>query len=226
MTCLVRERGENDMIDLKRQVSKQLNEVFRGETQETTARKLNTTQGNVSKWTCGSQIPTSDMLCEISKAYKVSVDWILGISLQREIDGIILEKLTYEQITKIMDMLFHNKNISIPNLAELAPSEFEYEEDESGASVPVIPPPRYDSDYIKVNDRLLSYLLRRRFLIQQTGEDILELWKKNNLPNFMVLKLLKYDDIIEKNIDTRNWSTFGEAEWIELIKELSTPEEV
>ena len=83
------------MNELKEQVSRHLTEVFQGETQEVTARKLNTTQGNVSKWVSGSQVPTSDMLCEISKAYKVSVDWIFGISPQKEIDGVVLEKLTY-----------------------------------------------------------------------------------------------------------------------------------
>lgn len=148
--------GENDMTELKRQVSRQLGEVFRGETQETTARKLNTTQGNVSKWVSGSQIPTTDMLYEIAKAYKVSVDWILGISPQKEIDGVVLEKLTYEQITRIVDALILNNNFSIPNLAELAPNEVEYEENENGESVPIPPVPQYDSDYIKVNDRLLS----------------------------------------------------------------------
>lgn len=210
------------MTELKEQVSRHLTEVFQGETQEVTARKLNTTQGNVSKWVSGSQVPTSDMLCEISKAYKVSVDWILGISPQKEIDGVVLEKLTYEQITRIMDMLFQNKNFSIPNLADLAPNEVEYEEDENGENVPITPPPQYDSDYIKVNDRLLSYLLRRRYKIQLTGEDMLDMWKENKLPNFMGLKLLKYDGSVEETIDTRSWSSFGDAEWVELIKELST----
>ena len=131
--------GDNYMPELKEQVSRHLTEVFQGETQETTARKLNTTQGNVSKWVSGSQVPTSDMLCEISKAYKVSVDWILGISSQKEIDGVVLEKLTYEQITRIVDALIQNNNFSIPNLAELTPNEIEYEEDENGESVPIPP---------------------------------------------------------------------------------------
>ena len=84
------------------------------------------------------------------------------------------------------------------------------------------PVPQYDSDYIKVNDRLLSYLLRRRYKIQLTGEDMLDMWKENKLPNFMGLKLLKYDGSVEETIDTRSWSSFGDAEWVELIKELST----
>lgn len=214
--------GENTMTELKRQVSRHLAEIFHGDTQEITARKLNTTQGNVSKWVSGSQVPTTDMLYEIAKAYQVSVDWILGISPQKEIDGIVLEKLTYEQITRIVDALIQNKNFSVPNLAELAPNEVEFEEDENGDSVPTTPEPQYDSDYIKVNDRLLSYLLRRRYKIQLTGEDMLEMWKENKLPNFMGLKLLNYNGSVEETIDTRSWSSFGDAEWVELINELST----
>lgn len=218
---LVRLEGDNHMNELKEQVSRHLTEVFQGETQEVTARKLNTTQGNVSKWVSGSQFPTSETLCEISKAYKVSVDWIFGISPQKEIDGVVLEKLTYEQITRIMDLLFQNKNFSIPNLAEFTASEVEYEEDENGEIVPIPSVPQYDPDYIKVNDRLLSYLLRRRYKIQLTGEDMLDMWKENKLPNFMGLKLLNYNGSVEETIDTRRWSTFGDAEWVELTKELS-----
>ena len=68
------------MTDLKEILKNRLTETFAEDTQEVTARKLNTTQGNVSKWVNGQQVPTADMLRDISKAYKVSVDWLLGIS--------------------------------------------------------------------------------------------------------------------------------------------------
>lgn len=67
------------MSDLSESMKDRLSEVFQNDTQEIVERKLNTTQGNVSKWMRGTQIPTTDMLYEISKAYDVSVDWIMGI---------------------------------------------------------------------------------------------------------------------------------------------------
>ena len=104
------------MADLRLITKDRLAIVFKGDTQEVTARKLNTTQGNVSKWLNGSQIPTPDMLLEISKAYKVSVDWILGISEHSEIDGLAVEKLTYEQIAMVLDRLIENNTIEVPDL--------------------------------------------------------------------------------------------------------------
>ena len=85
--------------DPKELLKARLAETFENDTQEVVARKLMTTQGNVSKWLNG-QIPTTDNLLSISKAYKVSVDWLLGISDEKEIDGVVLEKLTYEQIAE------------------------------------------------------------------------------------------------------------------------------
>ena len=90
------------MNSLKDITKLRLSETFHGDTQEVIAKKLNTTQGNVSKWVNGQQIPTPEMLHDISKIYKVSVDWLLGISDEREIDGIALEKLTYEQVARII----------------------------------------------------------------------------------------------------------------------------
>ena len=92
------------MADLNEIMKERLTKTFAGETQEVTARRLSTTQGNVSKWKSGSQVPTPDMLLTISKAYKVSVDWLMGVSNEPEIDGLVLEKLTYEQIAKVFDM--------------------------------------------------------------------------------------------------------------------------
>ena len=73
-------------MDETREIMKaRLQETFRNDTQETVARKLITSQSNVSKWLNG-QMTTTDNLISISKAYKVSVDWLLGISDEKEID--------------------------------------------------------------------------------------------------------------------------------------------
>ena len=204
----------------KEKIRNRLSEAFGMDTQETVGKKLGTTQGNVSKWLKekGQQIPTPDMLIEIAKAYKVSIDWLLGISDQKEVDGVSLEKLTYEQIARIMDKLIQNRNVEIPNLAEVnagSTDDCNFEEETKEK-----PEPCNDSDYIKINDRLLSYLLRRRYKIQLTGEDMLDLWRDNKLPNFKELKLLAYSENMEKAIDTRSWATYNDADWIDFIREL------
>lgn len=60
------------MDDLRKILPARLSELFKGETQESVARKLNTQQGNVSKWVNGTNIPPTETLLFISKAYKVS----------------------------------------------------------------------------------------------------------------------------------------------------------
>lgn len=82
------------MDNLKDIMRQRLSETFHGETQEATAIKLNTTQSNVSKWVNSRQYPSPETLRDISRIYHVSVDWLLGISDQKEIDGVVLEKLT------------------------------------------------------------------------------------------------------------------------------------
>ena len=37
--------------------------------------------------------------------------------------------------------------------------------------------PRYDTDYLKVNDRALSYMLRRRMKVIELDDDYYVLWK-------------------------------------------------
>ena len=81
------------MDNLKEILPGRLREAFGKDTQETVARKLVTQQGTVSKWISGTVIPPTDVLLLIAEAYKVSVDWLLGISDEKEIDGVVLERL-------------------------------------------------------------------------------------------------------------------------------------
>ncbi len=213
------------MEDLNSIVKDRLSDVFKNDTQETVARKLNTSQGNVSKWVNGQQIPTTDMLYEISKAYDVSVDWILGRSESKEIDGLVIEKLTYEQTARVLDRLLAYRNIIIPNLVEVengVAEPDEYEETIEGDDEIKYPvQPKYDSDYLKVEDRVLSYLLRKRHKISEIDDDMLNWWKDTALPLYKKLKLINCKSNIQAAIDTRSWSVFKDADWIATVEEIS-----
>ncbi len=207
-------------------ISKRLSEIFQGDIQETVALKLNTTQGNVSKWVNGQQLPTIDMLREISIAYKVSTDWILGLSDQKEIDGLVIEKLSYEQAVRIIDRLIEMGTLIIPNLQELIEGRSEIEECMEDEEILQTRVSAIDSDYLKVNDRIFSYMLRRRLKIYEIGEDFVEIWKTQSLPLFRGLKLLNYKGNMEEAIDTRPWAAFNkDGDWVELIKELGSMSE-
>lgn len=210
------------MVDIYEVVSKRLSKIFEGEVQEVTAKKLNVVQSTISKWLTGQLIPQTEVLSDISKIYGVSVDWILGISGEKQVNGIALEELTYEQIVRIIDRLIEKGSIEIPNLNEIAgedlgtkSSEDDYEDEEEKS------PPRYDSDYLKVNDRLLSYILRRRLKIYDIGEDMIEFWKFKSLPKFESVKIVDYSINLQKAIDTKNWFNFQDGDWVTTITELA-----
>ena len=222
------------MDDLRETIKARLAETFKNDTQDTVARKLSTTQGNVSKWLNG-QVPTTDMLLNIAKAYKVSVDWILGVSDEREIDGVVLEKLSYEQIARIIDRMFELGIIEIPDLEQIkredtSLNDYSYEDadlDEED-DAPEKYEPRYDSDYIKINDRVLSYVLRRRVKIYEVGEDMVSFWKEQSLPRFKGVHLLRYNEQMQKLIDSKGWSSFKDGDWVAMVQDLQsmTDEEI
>ena len=149
------------MDDLKDIIKVRLAELFEKETQELTAGRLQSTQSNISKWLNGTQLITTDNLYRIAKTYNVSIDWLLGISDVRDINGLNINNLTYEQVARIMDKLIINDNMKILNHKEAVrpDSVDDYGEIEtSGIKIEIRPDD--NSDYIKIKDRLLSYMLR------------------------------------------------------------------
>lgn len=212
------------MDDLKDIVAKRLSELFEKETQDITASRLQTTQGNVSKWLNGTQLITTDNLYRISKVYNVSIDWILGISDVRDINGLNIDDLTYEQVARIIDKLIVNDNVKILNLKEADKKKdnddfSDVEVQTSGIKIEIRP--NDNADYIKVKDRLLSYMLRRRYKIYDVGEDMVEFWQSSSLPNFKGLKVVNNKGNMQDALDAKGWAGLQDADWVSLIEEIS-----
>lgn len=203
------------MDELRDILSCRLSEVFEGETQQVTADKLATQQGTVSKWLNGQAIPPTETLLYISKMYRVSTDWLLGLSDEKEIDGVVMEKLTYEQIARVIDRLLEMGSIEIPDLEQFNGSS---ESDEFDGERK----PNYDSDYIKVNDRALSFILRRRQAFYDIDEEYLEDWMEKVVKKFKGVKLLDYKGKAQEALDSQSWSAFKAGDWATVLKELGT----
>lgn len=215
------------MDNIKEILPGRLREAFGNDTQEAVAKKLVTQQGTVSKWITGAVVPPTDVLLLISEAYKVSVDWLLGISDEKEIDGVVLDKLTYEQVVKIIDRLFDKGTIMLPDLNSLSDNQTELtseregnDEDEDDGKT-ISRPPRYDSDYILINDRAISFMLRRRLKFMEIGDDAYGFWK-DNIGNYAGIRLLNYDKAMQAAIDKKVWTAFTkDGDWVDALKELS-----
>lgn len=97
-------------------LKQRLREILGNDSQENVGKKLNMTQGNVSKLLSGTQQPTLESIYHIAGIYDVSVDWILGLSDKKSIakNG---DETTYETAVKsILDLIHrHTAEIDFSN---------------------------------------------------------------------------------------------------------------
>lgn len=170
-----------------------LKELFGNEKQKQIAEKLYTSQSNVSKWKRGKGFPGANTLQFIAERYEVSIDWLLGLSDEKEIHSVEPEEITYEQLIHILDVLLTRSILVVPNLNELLPEptqekagsgddsddENETAEDESAhRDREYYSLPSDYADYLKVNDQAISFLLRRMFIVKKVGPEELDDAKK------------------------------------------------
>lgn len=198
-------------------VGQRLSEVFMSEKQETTANRLNVEQGTVSKWKTGRQIPNPETLVMIADMYDVSLDWILGLSDVKERNSLSSDRISYAQVISVLDRLFNLANIEVLNFHEVAKDKnislgYISENEESLKN---------DTDYIKINDRVLSYLLRRRKVIYDFDDSMAQDWVDRIIDIFKNQVTLDYRGDAEKIINTKPLSTFKEGDWGGLVEEIN-----
>lgn len=73
-----------------------------GFTQAQVAQKLGVTKSVISAYETGLRLPSYDILINISKIFKVSTDYLLGLENIREID---LSGLTEEEIQALLNLI-------------------------------------------------------------------------------------------------------------------------
>lgn len=199
-------------------VGQRLSEVFMSEKQETTANRLNVEQGTVSKWKTGRQIPNPETLVMIADMYDVSLDWILGLSDVKERNSLSSDRISYAQVISVLDRLFNLANIEVLNFHEVAKDKnlslgYISENEESLKN---------DTDYIKINDRVLSYLLRRRKVIYDFDDSMAQDWVDKIINIFKDQVTLDYRRDAEKVIKTKPLSTFKDGDWGGLVEEINS----
>lgn len=78
-------------------------------TQSELAKKLNITRSSVNAWEMGISIPSTQYIVELAQIFKVSTDYILGMSNDNIIN---IASLTEEQTKIIFSLIkyFNNEN--------------------------------------------------------------------------------------------------------------------
>lgn len=142
----------------KELVGKRLRETFGSSSQESVAKILCTSQGNISKWIAGKAYPSTENLLLISKHFNVSIDWLLGLSEQKNITT-STDNLSYESCTKFILRLIQRDIVSR--------HDDEY---------------RDNSFYIK--DLVLSDLVNKGLSLRKTDKDFYNTWLESRLSIF------------------------------------------
>lgn len=71
-------------------------------TQAQLAKKLGVTKSVISAYETGIRMPSYDIFVDISKIFKVSTDYLLGLERKQEID---LSGLTDEEIAALLNLI-------------------------------------------------------------------------------------------------------------------------
>lgn len=83
-------------------IKERLREVFKNDSQKDVGKKLNMTQGNVSKLLTGKQQPTIGTIFLIAKKYDVSADWLLGLTEEKKMAK---QDMSYGDVLKMFTSL-------------------------------------------------------------------------------------------------------------------------
>ena len=188
------------MADLGQGIIERLREAFGNDSQETIAQKLMMTQGNVSKMLNGVQYPSLDTLVRVSEIYNVSVDWILGIKNSKGVNDIDIKDVSYEQVFLLINELYNRNCVEV-------------------ADIGTKKAPRKDSDYIRINDPALSFMLRRRVSLLGVDESILQDWIEKHIPEYRELPLLVCNKDAADYFAGLNTANFRDGDWCTIIKE-------
>ena len=170
-------------------IKKRLKETFGSDSQETVGKKLNMTQGNVSKLLSGGQQPTLETIYHVAEAYGVSVDWILGIT-----DNKIVEKT--KAITTYMSATRALSDMILYQAVEMT------EENQSMI--------------LTVRDPLIKNLVHKSITLRKTDRELNANWEENKLTIFSDCPLVSQDAWRDEGVGFLADEAVTESNWKEV----------
>ena len=168
-----------------------IKELKGNDSQEVFAQRIHTTQSNISKMLKGVAPPSAATLTELAKAYHVSVDWLLGLSDEKESEkkvqshNLTAETVTYADAMAVLEVLYQKGSIEVGY------------DDNGFNSEP-------DPSTIYVKDKVIAYFLDNRFRYNGGSQNIYDIWMKQAMEIYDKHLLLQWTDsintIYEQNV--------------------------
>ena len=135
--------------------------------------------------------PSAATLTELAKTYHVSVDWLLGLSDEKETGPkvqshkLTAETVTYADAMAVLEVLYQKDSVNIGYYNNGYDSE-------------------PDPSMIYVKDKVLSYFLDNRFRYSGGSQNIYDIWLKQAIEVYDKYLLLQWTDsvntIYEQNV--------------------------
>ena len=177
------------MSELNDILPKRLAELFKNEAQKVTALKLNSTQGTISKWLNGSNLPSIDTLFLIAKQYHVSIDWLMGVSEKKSITEYYGQATYGTVVDSLTELIFHG-------LATIKKSNIGYQ--------------------IDVDDELLAFLLNKSLTLSRTDNEIYKNWYDTKLYLFSNKTLINAITWRESDLNCEMLDATTESDWLQI----------
>ena len=169
-----------------------IKELKGADSQEVFAKKINTSQSNVSKMLTGTP-PSAATLKAMAEAYSVSVDWLLGLSDKKECavevqsHNLTADNITYADVMAVLDVLYKKGSIEIG---------YDY----NGYNGEL------DPSQIIIKDKALRYFADNRSRYYGGSVDIYNIWIKQAIEHYSKQLLLEWsslaDTLYEQNVPT------------------------
>ena len=180
-------------------IKERLKETFNGESQETVAAKLNMTQGSISKLLTGKQVPTLETLYHIADIYGVSIDWITGLSEEKDLSISKTSSSSYCCVVGALSDLFAVNGIEI-----IDNSEFKDRRDTDKEVV------------LRILDPLTNALFTKSLKLFDTDPDLYKTWRIDKLTAFedreLIEEMVWQDHIL--SLQTKN--EMSESAWLKI----------
>lgn len=177
---------------------KRLKEAFGSDSQETVGKKLNMTQGNVSKLLSGNQQPTLETIYHIAEVYEVSADWLLGLSDKKKIykscDG-----TTYATATRNLQDMIRCGALKM---------------EEAGKVIT-----------LRISDPLISMLIKKSTTLAKTDRELFENWQDTKLALFQDKPIIWDGTWSMNGLDFLTGEAVTEANWVEVWEEAKKVED-